>query len=156
MNKVWNLVNGTRQRPPRAPALLLLGEASNQPLIDAASKLIEEFTDAATKASFLLADSISDKELQGLAPILDDPVAVWGKLKQKFARRSEMGQEAAFKQFMTFTHDEAETAEDTISRFEEIVAKCVNQEVEFKEGQVERQLLNKVNKRYNHLKKNYR
>ena len=102
-----------------------------------------------------MADSISDKELPSVTAILEDPLAVWEKLKKKFTRRSEMGHEAAYKEFMHFAHDESETAEDTITRFEAIIDKCVNQEVEFKEHQLERQLLNKVNDRYNFLKKNY-
>ena len=123
VNKVWDLVNGTRRRPQRAPALLLLGEVSNQPLIDATEKLRDDFQDASARASFLLADSISDKELPSVTAILEDPVAVWEKLKHKFARRSEMGHELAYKEFIHFAHEESETAEDTITRFEDIIAK---------------------------------
>ena len=37
----------------------------------------------------------TQQEILSVTFFLEDPVAVWNKIQQKFARRSEMGQEAA-------------------------------------------------------------
>ena len=53
--------------------------------------------------------------------VLDDPIAIWNKLQQKFARKSEMGKSAAQKALLNFQHLETETADETICKFEVVV-----------------------------------
>lgn len=155
VNKVWDLVSGKSIRPPRAPALSFGEDVTNQSIIYEANKKISEYEEAAARASCFLAESISDSELLPVRAILDNPVAVWQKLQQKFARTSEMGRETAQKDFFHFQHLETETADETIARFDAIVEKCIEQGVIIDNHQLERQMLSEPNERYMFLKKNY-
>ena len=62
--------------------------------------------------------------------MLEDLVAIWDKLQQKFARRSEMGQEAAQMTLLHFQHVETETSDETISRYGAVLEKCAKQGVD--------------------------
>ena len=64
-----------------------------------------------------------------------------------------MGKFAAQKALFQFQHLEIETAEETISRFESVVAKCVQQKVRMEDDILERQLLDQPNDWYVHLKR---
>ena len=88
-----------------------------------------------------------------ITTVLDDPIAIWTKLQQKFARVSELGKSAAQKALFQFQHQEIETAEDTISRFKAVVARCVQQKIHMEDDILERQLLDQPNDRYIHLKR---
>ena len=66
-------------------------QPTNQAEIEAANTELDEFEDACNKAACLIPESISDAEILFVASVLEDPVATWDKLQQKFARRSEMG-----------------------------------------------------------------
>ena len=79
----------------------------------------------------------------------------WNKLQQKFARRSEMGQQTAQMALLHFQHMETETADDTIARFETIVEKCVQQGVQIDDQLLERMILQLPNDQYVYLKKSY-
>ena len=125
----------------------------NQDAIDAANKKLDDFDDAYNKAACLLAESISDSEILSVTSVLEDSVAVWNKLQQKFARRSEMGQEAAQMALLQFKHVETETANETIERFEAITEKCAQQGVPVDDHLLERMLLSQPNDRYTYLKK---
>ena len=118
---------------------------------DKYDKYLEDYT----RAACLLAESISDAELVAITTVLDDPVAIWTKLQRKFARVSELGNSAAQKALFQFQHHENETAEETISRFEAVVAKCVQQKVCMEDDIKERQLLDQPNDRYIHLKRTW-
>ena len=110
VNRVWDLVSGKRTRPNPAPAAIgAFGIDSNQDAIDAANKNLDDFDDAYNKAACLLAESISDSEILSVISVLEDLVAVWNKLQQKFAKRSEMGQEDAQMALLQFQHVEKET-----------------------------------------------
>ena len=102
-----------------------------------------------------LAESISDSEILSVTFVLEDPIAVWNKLQQKFARRSEMGQEAAQMALLQSQHVETETANETIERFEAITEKCAQQGVAVGDHLLERMLLSQPNDRYTYLKKSY-
>ena len=81
-----------------------------------ANKKLDDFEDSYNKAACLIAKSISDSEVLPVTSVLEDPVATWNKLHQKFARRSEMGQEAAQMALLQFQHVETEKANETIER----------------------------------------
>ena len=157
VNRVWDLVSGTRRRPNRAPdPVIVFGEAhANQAAINAANEKLDAFEDAYLKAACLIADSISDTEILSVTAVLHDPVATWEKLKQKFARRSEMGAEAAHMAFLQFQHVETETADETIERFEATIEKCAQQGVNPDAQMMERMILSQPNERYTYLKKSY-
>ena len=128
-NKVWDIVNEQRIRPPRPVSgeEVATLEAIAAPTIVADT--YDKYLDDVNRAACLLAESISDPVLDGLTSILGDPVAVWKKLERKFARVSELGKSAAQKALFQFQHLEIETAEDTITRFEAVVARCTRQNV---------------------------
>ena len=86
---------------------------------------------------------------------LDDLVAIWTKLQRKFARASELGKPAAQKALFQFQHQEIEIAKETISRFEIVVAICVQQKVHMEDDILERQLLDQPNDQYIHLKRTW-
>ena len=81
--------------------------------------------------------------------MLEDPVATWEKLEQKFERRSEMGQEAAQMAVLHFQHVE------TITRYEAVIVKCARQGVATDDLLLERMIISQPNDRYMHLKKSY-
>ena len=155
VNRVWDLVSGKRTRPNPVPALVFGEGVTNQDAIDAATKKIDDFEDAYNKAACLIAESISDTEILSVTSVLEDPVATWNKLQQKFARRSEMGQEAAQMALLHFQHVETETADETIARYESVIEKCVQQGVATDDLLLERMILSQPNDRYMYLKKNY-
>ena len=156
-HRVWDLVSGKRVRPNAAPEPVgtLGAPPTNQTEIEAANTKMDEFEDACNKAACLISESISDAEILFVASVLEDPVATWDKLQQKFARRSEMGQQTAQMALLHFQHMETETADDTIARFEALVEKCVQQGVQFDDQLLERMILQLPNERYTYLKKSY-
>ena len=93
VNRVWVLVSGKRTRPNPIPALVFGEGVTNQAANDAATERLDDFEDAYNKVACLIAESISDAEILSVTAVLEDPVATWNKLEQKFARRSEMGQD---------------------------------------------------------------
>ena len=83
VNKVWDIVNEDRIRPPR-PAVHELGvEVATPEAIAAASAAADKYDrylEDYTRAACLPAESFSDTELVAITTILDDPVAIWTKL----------------------------------------------------------------------------
>ena len=156
VNRVWDLVSETRLRPMRPPALIFGQEGPTPAAVDEA-KIAADNYDAyeqdRNKAACLLVESISDTQLLTVTSVLSDPVAIWKKLQQKFARKSEMGKSAAQKALLNFQHLETETADETICRFEVVVERCEQQGVRIYDDQLERALLDQPNERYEHLKK---
>ena len=155
VNRVWDLVSGKRIRPNPPPALVFGEGVTNQAAIDEATKRLDDFEDAYNKAACLIAESISDAEILSVTTVLEDPVATWDKLRQKFARRSEMGQEAAQMALLHFQHIETETADETITRYEAVLEKCAQQGVDTNDLLMERMILSQPNDRYMYLKKSY-
>ena len=94
-----------------------------------AADKFDAYEDDFNKAACLLVESISDPQLLSVTTVLHDPIAIWTKLQQKFARKSEMGKSAAQKALLTFQHLETETADETICRFETVVERCEKQGV---------------------------
>ena len=131
VNNVWDIVEGSRNRPPPPPVLRLATSSAggNEDLVKEANKQIAEFQGAANRAVCFLAESISDSILLPVTNILADPAATWKKLQQKFARKSELEHEAAQKAFLSFQHQETESAEETITRFEAVVDRALQQNV---------------------------
>ena len=158
VNNVWDIVNEDRLRPSR-PAGYIFGGADASAETIAAAKSEADKYDAYIadfrKAACLLVESISDPQLFGMENAMEDPIFLWKKLQQKFARKSEMGKSSAQKALLSFTHMETETAEETISRFEAIVLKCEQQEVQIYEHGLERALLDQPNDRYKPLKRSW-
>lgn len=157
VNKVWDIVKGTRLCPPPPPVLRLAtsSENGNEALVNAALQSIDDFENATCRAACLLQESISDTILYSVTSIIDDPAATWRKLQQKFARRSELEHEAAQKAFLSFQHNETESADETITRFEAVVERALQQNVAMSTQQIERALLSEPNDRYSALKSNY-
>ena len=158
VNKVWDIVNEDRVRPPQPKVHELGVEVATPEAIEAATIAADKYDryiDDYTRAACLLAESISDTELVAITTVLDDPIAIWTKLQRKFARVSELGKSAAQKALFQFQHQEIETAEETISRFESVMAKCRQQKVRLEDDILERQLLDQPNDRYVHLKRTW-
>ena len=146
VNKVWDLVSERRCCPARPRAYSHRADDENPSSEDiAADKIVVDKYDAYeedyNKAACLLVESISDSELLTVTSILDDPIAIWNKLQQKFARKSEMGNSAVQKAFLNFQHLETETADETICRFEAVVERCEQQGVRICDDEKERALL---------------
>ena len=119
VNKVWDLVSERRSCPPRPRAYSRRDNDENlSPENTTAEKIVFDKFDAYkedyNKAACLLVESISDSQLLTVTSVLDDPIAIWNKLQQKFARKSEMGKFAAQKALLNFQHLETETADETI------------------------------------------
>ena len=157
INRVWDLVMGTRVRPNPAPTAVVVAGAAhaNQAEITAANKEIAAFEDAYMRASCLIAAAISDNEILSLSDVIDDPIATWAAISQKYARKSKMEKEAAHMALLQFEHIETESANETISRFEVLVQKCRQQEVTTDAELLERMFLSKPNERYTFIKDNY-
>ena len=138
VNKVWDIVNEDRIKPPQ-PDVHELGEEVATPEAIAAATTAadkyDKYLEDYTRAACILAESISDAELVAITTVLDDPIAIWTKLQRKFARVSELGKSAAQKALFQFQHHENETAEETISRFEAVVANCRQQKVRMEDCQ---------------------
>ena len=149
VNRVWDLVSGKRVRPNPAPAEIVAAAGIvNQANIDSANKKLDDFEDAYNEAAWLITESISDSEIYSVHSVLEDPVATWNKIKEKFARRSEMA-------LLHFQHIETETANDTIERYESIIEKCAQQGVDTPDQLLKRMLLAHPNDRYVSVKKSY-
>ena len=119
VNRVWDLVMGTRVRPdPARAAIVVVGAAhANQAEITAANKKIADFEDAYLRASCLIAAAISDTEILAVTDVLEDSIKTWAALSTKYARKSKMEAEAAHMAPLQFEHIETETTDDTITRF---------------------------------------
>ena len=160
VNRVWDLVREVRKCPQK-PSKDEDGELTEAEVYDLnfAEGTFEEdlasYEDDANKAACLLVESISDSELLSVASVMHDPVAIWSKLQQNFARKSEAGKSAAQKSFLNFQHLETESADETISRFEAVVERCQRQGVRMDPDDKERALLDQPNDRYKHLKKTW-
>ena len=110
-------MSGKCVRPNPAPAEIVdAAGIVNQASIDSANKKLDDFEDAYNKAACLITESIFDSKIYSVHSVLEGPVATWNKLKEKFARRSKMGQEAAQMALLHFQHIETETANDSIER----------------------------------------
>ena len=105
-HSIWDLVSGKRVCPNAAsePVGKFGAPPINQTEIEAAKTKLDEFEDACSKAACLISEYISDSEILFVACVLKDPVATWDKLQQKFARRSEMGQQTAQMALLHFQH----------------------------------------------------
>ena len=158
VNNVWDIVSEDRLKPARPQALIFGDEAATSEAIvsskNAADKYDAYIADF-RKAACLLVEAISDSQLSGMQNIMDDPIVLWKKLQQKFARKSEMGKSSAQKALLSFAHMETESADETISRFEALVLKCEQQEVQIYEHGLERALLDQPNDRYKALKRSW-
>ena len=79
VNKVWDIVNEDRIRPPRLAVYELGVEVATPEAIAAASAATDKYDrylEDYTKAACLLAESISNTEVVAITTVLDDPVAI--------------------------------------------------------------------------------
>ena len=185
VNKLWDLVREERPCPPRPRAYKAKTEKRKKEKKDDEADLTdgeesegerEAISDAALrhatdqqqaqekydsweedfhKAACLLVESISDSELHSISSVMHDPIQIWSKLQQRFARRSEIGASSAQKALLNFQHQESESADETIRRFEAVVEKCDQQGVRMYPEAKERALLDQPNERYKALKKSW-
>ena len=77
VNRVWDLITGTRVRPnPALEAVVVFGQAhANQAEITAANRGLTAFEDAYMRASCLIA--ISDSEILVVSDVIDNPTETW-------------------------------------------------------------------------------
>ena len=84
INKIWDIVNEDRIKPPR-PEVHELGEEAATPEAIAAAITVadkyDRYLEDYTRAACLLAESISDAELVAITTVFDDPIAIWTKLQ---------------------------------------------------------------------------
>ena len=84
VNKVWDIVNEDRVKPPQ-PEEHELGEEIVTPeaivAATTAANKYDKYLEDYTRATCPLAESISDAELVAITTVLDDPVAIWAKLQ---------------------------------------------------------------------------
>ena len=150
VNDCWRLVSGTDIEPPATvPAGTGAGGTA------AASVLRLAWLKRRDRAAALLITSISDEELPTVQPVDEDPVAIWGRLREKFDRRSEAEAETAQMNLLDFAHREGDSANEMIDRFESVVAICLDQRVSVDENLQKRMLLARPSERYSYLKQNY-
>ena len=156
-NEVWDLVSGKRTRPNAiSDHVGIFGSPpTNQAAIDSANQKLDDSEDACKRAVCLIFESILDAEILSVSTVLEDPVATWNKLQQKIACMSEMGHQEAQMALLHFQHMETETTDETISRYEAVVEKCVQQGVPIDEQLLERMILQLPNERYMYLNKSY-
>ena len=107
------------------------------------------------RAAAVLIISISDEEVHAVQAVDEDPVLIWGRLREKFERRSEAEAETAQMSLLDFAHREGETANETIDRFESVVTICQDQGVVVDENLQKRMLLARPADRYSFLKQSY-
>ena len=84
VNKVWDIVNEDRIKPPRSEVHELGEEVATPEAIAAAitaADKYDRYLEDYTRAAYLLAELISDAELVAITTVLDDPVAIWTKLQ---------------------------------------------------------------------------
>ena len=88
VNRVWDLVTGTRVRPNPAPDPLVVAGAAhaNQAEITAANRELTAFEDAYMRASCLIAAAISDSEILAVSDVIDNPTETWAALSRKYDR----------------------------------------------------------------------
>ena len=138
--QAWDLVSERRLRPAR-PLAHSRDEEDPSPADIATAKIDADKYDAYeedfNKAACLLVESISDSRLLAVTFVLDDPIAIWNKHQQKFARKSEMGKSTPQKALLNFQHLETKTADETICRFEAVVERCEQQGVRIYDDELE-------------------
>ena len=146
----WQLVSGVELQPPATgpPGC----DAPTQAATVAARRSWDKRND---RAAAVLITSITDDELHTVQAVDEDPVAIWTRLREKIERRSEAEAETAFMKFLDFTHEEAETANKTIERFETLLTNCLDQGVAVDENMKKRMLIGRPADRYQFLKQNY-
>ena len=79
VNKVWDIVNEDRIKPPQPEVHELGVEVTTPEAIAAATTAADKYDkylEDYTRAACLLAESISDAELVAITTVLDDPVAI--------------------------------------------------------------------------------
>ena len=116
-----------RIRPARPPALTRAEKYLSPEAIEVSADKFDAYVEDFNKAACPLVESMSDSQLLAVMSVLNDPIAMWNKLQQKFARKLEMGKSAAQKAFLKFQHLETEIADETICKFEAVVERCEQQ-----------------------------
>ena len=113
-----DLTLGTEARPGPPPAPTQRdGAITNQAQIDAVLKSIEKWDKSKRRACSMIMQSIQDDQAVNYIVEQDDPVELWKKIHEKYARISTAAGYAATENFMAFAHILEETADETVSRF---------------------------------------
>ena len=155
IHKVWDVVNGSRLCPV-VPAETHNPEGTvvtNQVEIDTAQQRVQAYTDAFNKAAGIIAETISDSQIYAVRSILGNPILTWKKLQEKFERKSRAEFSSAQLELLNFQHQEAETADATIERYEGVIEHCQQQGVPTPDDLLQQMLLARPNDRYLTLKK---
>ena len=146
----WRIISATEAEPPvTAPASADAAERA------AAVLTRTSWVKRRDRAAAVLIISISDEEVHTVQAVDEDPVQIWGRLREKYERRSEAEAETAQMNLLDFAHREDETANATIDRFETIVMICLDQGVNVDENLQKRMLLARPADRYSFLKQSY-
>ena len=108
-------------------------------------------------SSAILVTSISDDELHLNDGIENEPARIWARLAEKFDRKSEAQAEMSLMSLLDFAHQESETTEDIIERYETTLKMCLDQRVTMATdvNMQQRMLILRPLSRYRVLKQNY-
>ena len=148
--KCWNLVTGVELEPAAT------GPAGCDAAVTAAAVAAKASWVLRKEASSaVLVTSISDEELHTIDGVDEEPVQIWARLSAKFDRKSEAQAEACLMLLLDFTHQESETADDVIERYETTLKNCLDQGVVLDNSMRQRMLLMRPLDRYRVLKQNY-
>ena len=150
IHKVWDVVNGTRLCPI-VPTEIYNPEGTvvtNQAAINNAEQRVQSYTDAFNKAAGIIAETISDSQIYVVRSTLGNPILTWKKLQEKFERRSKAEFSAAQLELLSFEHQESQSANETIERYEMIIERCQQQGVPAPDDLLQQMLLARPNDRY--------
>ena len=102
--KLWDLVSGVRVKPVIPAAI---GDAAstaivNQLNVHTATTTLDIYNDAYNATASLIVNTISDAQMYYVRSVIEDLVATWKRLQDKFERKTEMAVEAAQLQLLNF------------------------------------------------------
>lgn len=122
INKLW--VTEDDECPPRPRRLAQDKFQTAEEIEDRknAGDAYDEYVEKSNRAAVTISEYIS--VLQSIFSVMHDPVQLWEKLEKNFVRKSEAGRSNAQRDLLTFEHQENESAEEKICRFERVVEIC--------------------------------
>ena len=120
MTKLWDLVSQVRVKPviPAAIGNTAKTALVNQASVDRATTTLDNYNDAYNAAASLIINTTSDAQMYYVRSVIEDLVATWKRLRDKFERKTKLATEVAQLQLPNFQHIETKTAYQTIERFE--------------------------------------
>lgn len=149
-NDLWDLVNDDIDIPAKLRKLELDAVQTEEEteIRKKATEMYDTYAKKVIRAAFIISESISDTILSEFSSDIRDPVKLWKNLEKKFARKSQAGRSSAQRELHNFEHNEHETADQTISRFQQVVKVCEQQGVKMTEEDKIESILSRPNDRY--------